>query len=378
MLVAPLMGSAVHADSQNQPQTQVASNHMVGSANPQVGATAQASKQPTTTTQANGQNNQNGQTPAGANGANNQAQNKNQGPKKPLTPQQKAQLKKQRAAIMKQIKALNAKQRARMLKVAQPLFLIKGKGKRAYVYKMMAVLGKKGQATPVPNTTKKFMPMKKFQRYDIKELSKARVMGMRAKRTRNKQLMKKANQLFMDFIRIAHMNTPAKNQKSNSNNKAKNNRKINKRSKRYNKRSHRSNKRGRRRSRKSRKNNRHSKSFTAKEGNNYVKYLKSKYRRGNRKALRRSGFANGSTFSRGLIRTMFDRYAPNSRRAVIPRRFRIYKVNLNKGQNQPATVWLVGRRTRNINKINHMHQAYYYRYNKQYGGWANIGYNGKD
>lgn len=313
-----------------------------------------------------------------------------------MTPEQRKQAQdKQKAAqkkimqqLQKQMKAQQAKEKAQMLKTAQSLFLVKGHE----VYTVKADITKQGSANPVPGTMKKTMSLRKFAKLQRSEILKANIMARKARLTHNSRKMKAAQNLFMKYGRVGQIPTKkqqqaqakraAKAQKNSNDNKA---RRTNRKSRRVVRR-----KRGRRVVRrirhrhtklthKARKNrkirliNHHAKTFNVNENGHRITLLRSEYKRGNRRAATRSGFANGLVLDQ-TTHTMFSKYLPNSRRAIVPKNYKIYKVNLNSNnRNQQATVWLVGRRTNSIKKINNMKQAYYYGYNNRYGGWRNIG-----
>lgn len=88
--------------------------------------------------------------------------------------------------------------------------------------------------------------------------------------------------------------------------------------------------------------------------------LTSLYKRGSYKLAKRSGFAKGPTLDK--VRTMFDRYKPNDKRAVIPAKYNILPNN---------TAWLVSHHTNNVNTIANLKNAYFY--SPTYHGWTWIG-----
>lgn len=303
--------------------------------------------------------------------------NTNRMGQKPVSNNQKSVQQQIRKIMMKQANA----QRAKALKNSQPSFIIKGN--EVYTVRVMAI--KNGSAQMIPNTMKRYMSVKRFSRVARKELLRASFMYRRALKIRNKiarnRQIREAYQLYTEYRRVGRIqvnktsqsnktkkiNNRKRNQGQNKRTIRKSHQKINRRRrnkkrKRHAKRSRRFTKRNRRRP---------VRSFTVKEGNQSVTYLNSLYRRGNKRTARRSGFSNGLTS--GNLHVMFNRYRPNDHRAVIPHNYRIYKVNL-KHVRGPVTAWVVGRHTNSMKKINHARQAYYYCYNKKYGGWSDVGY----
>lgn len=346
----------------------------------------------TGTTQSQSQNGQNSQS--GQNGqAGNSSSNSQPGSAKhPMTMQQFKQMMAKQQKIMQ--KAQKAQEK-KMLKHATPMFVARGKE----VYRIMVDVTKKG-ATPIMDTQKKYTSVKKYHRIAMRKMNQARRMFAAARRIRGRKARKdaivKANKQFLMYDRLGSMPTQQqlqqqqkqqaakaqKQQKGQNTNNTSNNNKPNKPVRKHHARRHHARRRharkhvirrhgtrknrarrsrlarrqgrNRRQVRRSRKGSKNS--FTLK-----FTYLKSKYRRGTANQARRSGFATGPTLDQ--VNTVFDHYRPNSRRAVVPKNYRIQPNN---------TTWLVGRHTNNINKITHMRQAYYY--NGQIHGWSNIGY----
>lgn len=307
--------------------------------------------------------------PAQQNGQSNNQQPKN------LTPQQKAAQAQQKKQIIAKLMAMQKKQQAEELKKSTPMFVVQGNE----VYSMRVIIGKNGSATPIPSTKKKYTSVKRFQKIDRRNLKKGISMMRQAKQISSKKArniqMNQAKALILKYERVGRLPTQkqekaqqkaaAKQAKSNKGRRTtKRSHKRTRRSKRA-RRTRRNHKRTRKtkRNRIARRINKHRRNARSKKNTFTLSftYLKSKYHQGSNNRAKRSGFAEGPDL--GGINTMFNRYKPNDRRAVIPKSYQI-KPN--------DTTWLVGRYTNNTNKINHMRNVYYY--NGQTHGWANIGY----